>query len=241
MQVGVARLGRAGQHERHPRLVDQDRVGLVDQGHVGLGHRHGGGVGQEPVAEDVEPDLAHGRVGHLRRVRPPPLRRAGGLADAADRDAQQVVQRAHPVRVPAGEVVVDRHDVHRPAARRVGGGRQRAGQGLALAGGHLGDLPGQHDERAEQLRVVGTLTQRPAGGLPPHGAEPGPVLHAGGQAGQRRVRQVAQRVLTRGDLRKEALVRGQIGRPRLLQEPPHPPAEKAHRTWPISIVMVSIT
>lgn len=97
-------------------------------------------------------------------------------------------------------------------------------------------MTGQHDERAEQLHVVGTLTERPPGGLPPHGAETGPVLRGGRQAGQRRVRQLAQACLTRGDPRKETLVPGEIGRTRLLQEPPHPLAEKAHHTWPISIV-----
>ena len=77
LAVGVRAAPAApGQHQRHPRLVDQDRVGLVDQGHVRLARDQVGDVGDQPVAEHVEADLADRRVGDLRRVGPPPLRRA---------------------------------------------------------------------------------------------------------------------------------------------------------------------
>jgi hypothetical protein len=140
-RVGVAH--RAGQHQRDQRLVDQHRVRLVDQHHV-RGHRdqvvgrHG-----QPVAEHVEADLVGRRVAHVRGVGLPPLIRGAALADPADGHAEQVVHRAHPFRVPAGQVVVDRHDVHPVPAADVTGHGQRAGQRLALAGGHLGYLAGQ--------------------------------------------------------------------------------------------------
>ena len=42
------------------------------------------------------------------------------------------------------------------AAERVPGGRDRAGQRLALTGGHLDDVAGQHPQRAEKLDVEGS-------------------------------------------------------------------------------------
>ena len=107
---------RAREHQRHQGLVDQHRVGLVDQQHVGLGRDQVRDVVAQPVAQHVEAELADRRVGHLRRVGLPPLGGRRRLADAADRDAEQVVDRPHPLGVPPGQVVVDRHDVHRAAA-----------------------------------------------------------------------------------------------------------------------------
>ncbi len=238
-EVGRALVGRAREHERHPCLVDEDRVGLVDQNHVGVRHEEIGRRGGEPVAEHVETDLADRRVGDLRRVRAPPFRWRGRLTDAADRDAEQVVDGAHPLGVPAGQVVVDRDHMHRPASPRVSGCRECAGQCLPLAGGHLGDVPGQHDERAEQLYVVRTLTERPVGSLPPDGAERGVVRSVTGQAGQFIVGDIAQRVLTGGDRREQALILGEVGGPGFLQEPADPLAESAHGTRLARVAMLA--
>jgi hypothetical protein len=94
-----------------------------------------GDVGDQAVAEHVKAELTHRRVSDLRRVGAPPFRRRRGLADPADGHAQQVVERAHPLGVAAGQVIVHRHHVHRPATQRIPGGGERTAQGLALTGG----------------------------------------------------------------------------------------------------------
>jgi hypothetical protein len=76
------------------------------------------------------------------------------------------VHPAHPLRVAAGEVVVDRDDVHAPARQGVEVGGQHAGQGLALAGAHLGDVAHVQRGAAHDLHVEVPLAQRAAGRLP---------------------------------------------------------------------------
>ena len=61
--------------------------------------------------------------------------------------------RAHPLRVAPGEVVVDGDDVDAPAGHRVEDRRERRDEGLALAGPHLRDLALVEDRRAHQLDV----------------------------------------------------------------------------------------
>jgi len=158
----------------------------------------------------------------------PPLRRRGRLADPADRETKQVIDGTHPLGVPPRQVVIDRHHVHRPARDRVPRGRQRPGERLALTRGHLGDLPGQHSQRAKKLNVERALPESPPGRLPPCGADPDEVPGAAGQAGQIRVRHLAQPFLQHRDRRQQALVRGQIHGPWPLQEPAHAAGEGAH-------------
>ena len=109
--------------------------------------------GRHVVAQVVEAEL---RVRAVRDV--------GGVGVAlllvglhvlqhADGDPEHVVDRLHPQRVAAGEVVVDGDDVDAAAAERVEDDRERRGQRLALAGPHLGDLPVVEDHPADQLHV----------------------------------------------------------------------------------------
>ena len=76
--------------------------------------------------------------------------------------------RAHPLRVSAGEIVVDGHDVDAPSGHRIEGRRKGREERLALAGLHLGDLPLVQDDAAEQLDVVLAHPERPAHRLAAH-------------------------------------------------------------------------
>jgi hypothetical protein len=146
-------MGGARQHEWHQRLVDQHRVGFVDEGDVGVGRHQVVDVGDQLVAQHVEADFVDRRVGHVASV--------GGAAfvggrlggDPADGQTHCLKQRAHPLGVAAGQVVVHRDDVHAAARDRVSRGSDRPGERLALAGRHLDDVAGQHAQRAEQLNV----------------------------------------------------------------------------------------
>ena len=63
-------LGRAGDDERRPRLVDQDRVDLVDDREVVAALHHRREVELHVVAQVVEAELVVGAVGDVGRRRP---------------------------------------------------------------------------------------------------------------------------------------------------------------------------
>ena len=155
----------AREHERDQRLVDEHRIGLVDQRHVGVRRHQVVDVGDELVAQHVEPDLVDRGVGDVALVGGAALVGGRVRGDPADGQPHRFQQRAHPFGVALGQVVVDGDDVHVPAGERVTGGRDRAGQRLALAGGHLDDVACQHPQRAEQLDVERTQPGRAFGGL----------------------------------------------------------------------------
>ena len=79
------------------------------------------------------------------------------------------MDRAHPLGVAAGEVVVDRDEVDALAAEAVEVGRQRRHEGLALAGLHLGDPAEVQRRAAHQLDVEVALTDDSTGGFARHG------------------------------------------------------------------------
>ena len=167
--VGLAR-GRPGDDERGARLVDEDRVDLVDDreevaaldevlllpGHV--------------VAQVVEAELVVRAVGDVGVV----LLAAhlGGLTrdDGAGRHAERAVHPAHELGLVAREEVVDGDDVHALAGDRVEVDRERRRQGLALTGLHLRDVAEVQGRAAHDLHVIGALAERALGGLA-HGGE----------------------------------------------------------------------
>jgi hypothetical protein len=120
---------------------------------------------QDPIAQVVERDLLVGHVGHVARVRCSALIGRQTVDDEPDTQSERAVDGAHPLGVALGEVIVDGHDVHRPAGERRRGGGQRRGQRLALARLHFGHRAVQQDGAADHLDVVVALSDRPIGGL----------------------------------------------------------------------------
>ena len=155
----------ACQHQRHQRLVDEHRVGLVDQRDVGVRRHQVVHVGDQLVAQYVESDLVDRAVGDVALVRRAPLlgRRVG--RDPADCQPQRLDQRAHPFGIAACEVVVDGDDVHVAAADRIARRGDRTRQRLALTRGHLHDVACQHPQRALQLYVERPQRGGPFGGF----------------------------------------------------------------------------
>lgn len=169
-------VGRAGDDQRRARLVDQDRVDLVDDGEVELAlvavlARHG-----HVVAQVVEAELVVGAVGDVAGVGRALVAVRHARVDHAHAQAQPVVQLAHLRRVAAGQVVVDRDHVHALAFQRVEVHGQGRDQGLALAGAHLGDLAQVQHHAADQLHVVVAQAQHAARGLAAHGEGLGRIL-----------------------------------------------------------------
>ena len=75
---------------------------------------------------------------------------------------EALVDRAHPLGVAAGEVVVDRDDVDALAGERVEHDGERAGERLALAGAHLGDRAAVQHHAADHLDVEVAHAHAPA-------------------------------------------------------------------------------
>ena len=73
---------------------------------------------------------------------------------------------AHPLRVAAGQVVVDGDQVEALAGEAVQVGGQRRHEGLALAGLHLGDPAEVQRRAAHELHVEVALADDPEGRLP---------------------------------------------------------------------------
>ena len=73
--------------------------------------------------------------------------------DDADREAEELVEAAHPLRVAAGQVVVDGDDVDALAFERIQVARQGGDQRLSFTGLHFGDFAFVKDHAADQLHV----------------------------------------------------------------------------------------
>ena len=149
LQPRLLAVAGSGQHQRDQRLVDQHRVGFVDQGDVRVGRHQVVDIGHQLIAQHVEADLVDRRVGDVALVCRATLLGARFTGHPADGDAQRLQQRTHPLGVAAGQIVVDGHDVNVPTAQRVAGRGDRSGQRLALTGCHFDDVTGQHPQRAE--------------------------------------------------------------------------------------------
>ena len=148
-------LGRTADDERGPRLVDEDRVDLVDDGEVvaaldavvdRVGH---------VVAQVVEAELVVGAVGDVAGVGLATLGGTHRRQDHAGGQAEEVVHAAHLLGLELGEVVVDRDHVHALAGERVEVGGQHGDERLALTGLHLGDVAEVEGRRAHDLHVEG--------------------------------------------------------------------------------------
>ncbi len=161
LQPWLLAVAGSGQHQGHQRLVDQHRVGLVDQGHVRVGRHQIVDIGHQLIAQHVEADLVDRRVGDVALVGRAALVGGRFAGDPADRDAERLQQWTHPFGIAAGQVVVDRDDVNVPSTQRVAGSGDGSGQGLALTGCHFDHVAGQHPQRAEQLHI-----ERPQPGGP---------------------------------------------------------------------------
>ena len=166
---GVVELGtvveRTGNDQRGARLVDQDRIDLVDDG-VGVPALH---HVLEPVlhvvAQVVEAELVVGAVGDVAVVFLLALLVVETMDDDAHREPEELVDLPHPFGVAFGQIIVDGDDVHAAAGQGVEIDRQRRDQGLAFAGLHLGDLAFMQHHAADELDVEVALAERALAGL----------------------------------------------------------------------------
>ena len=159
--IHVGRIvGRTGNDQRGPRLVDEDVVDLVHDREIEGPLDHLVHLELHVVAQIVEAELVVGPVGHVRGVGGLTLGIGEPVDDAADGEAQEFVDLPHPGGVAPGEVVVHRHHVDALARERVEIDRKGRDQRLALAGLHLRDHAAVKDHPAHELDVVMALPER---------------------------------------------------------------------------------
>ena len=120
------------------------------------------------VAQVVEAELGVGAVGDVGGVGRPPLGLGHHRADHADADPQRVVDGLHPFGVAARQVVVDRDQVDAVPGERVEVDGRHGGEGLPLAGLHLGDLAGVERHGSDELDVEQPQTELAAAHLADH-------------------------------------------------------------------------
>ena len=158
-------VGRAGNDERRARLVDQDRIHLVDHREIVPALAHLVQLVLHVVAKVIEPELVVGAVGHVGGIAFGPLRIVETMHDDAGGEAEELVEAPHLLGVAAREVVVDGDDMDALALEGVEVHGERRDQRLALAGLHLGDAAFVQHHAADQLNVEMALTEHPLGRL----------------------------------------------------------------------------
>ncbi len=133
------RLALTADDERRARLVDEDRVHLVDDRVVQValdvfqrGELH-------VVAQIVETKFVILSVCDVGSVGALLFLLALRVDDHADAHPEEVVELSHPLRVAPCQVVVHRDDVDALAFERIEIARERRHQRLPLAGAHFGD------------------------------------------------------------------------------------------------------
>ena len=163
-RVLVRRLvRRAGDDQRRPRFVNQDRVHFVHDGVVVPALHAVLDLELHVVAQVVETELVVRAVGDVGRVGGAALVVVQVVHDHAHGQPQELVDLAHPLGVALGQVVVHRHHVHAVPGQRIQIAGQRRHQRLAFAGLHLGDLALVQHHAADQLHVeVPHLHRAPA-------------------------------------------------------------------------------
>ena len=164
IQVGGF-IARAGDNQRGARLVDEDGVHLVHDGEVVAALHHVLLVDHHVVAQVIKAHLVVRAVGHVAGIRRLALLLRQIVHDHAHGHAEEAEDAADVFALELGQIVVDGHDVHALARKRVEVRRHGRRQGLALAGLHLGDAPLMEHDAAEHLHAELALAGHAAGRL----------------------------------------------------------------------------
>ena len=75
------------------------------------------------------------------------------VQDAADREAEKFIDRAHPFAVARCEIIIHRHHMDAATRERVEINRQRADERLAFARGHFRNVAGVERITADELHI----------------------------------------------------------------------------------------
>ncbi|KAF1057264.1 MAG: hypothetical protein GAK45_02501 [Pseudomonas citronellolis] len=183
VQLGAV-FGLTGDDQRGTRFVDEDGVDFVDHGEVQLtlellvlAERH-------VVAQVVETEFVVGAVGDVGSIGGALFFRRLEGRDDAHLEAEEFIQRTHPVGVTASQVVVDRDHMHALAGQRIQVDRQGTDQGLAFTGTHFCDHALVQGHATDQLDIEVAHAHDTLAGLTGHGEGFGQQLVEGFAFGQ---------------------------------------------------------
>ena len=151
------RFGRAGYNQRRPRLVDQDRVNLVDNGEMVLTLHHVLDPELEVVAKIVETEFVVRAVGDITAIGRPAFVVSHIAGDAANGHAKAFIDAPHPGGIARRQIIIHRDDMDALAGERVQKHGQCRDKGFALAGFHFGNLSLVERDTAHQLDIVMAL------------------------------------------------------------------------------------
>ena len=146
-------LGGPRDDQRRPGLVDQNRVHFIDDCKIQFALRFGFKRKREIVPQVVEAKFVIGRISNVGIVSVAFLVLCLTALRYADREAQELVNRSHPVRVALRQIFVDGHNVDALSTDRVQVGGQCRHQGLTLAGTHFGDIAIVQYHAADELHI----------------------------------------------------------------------------------------
>src|SRR5690348_2453134 len=146
-------LGGAGNDQGSAGLVDQDGVHFIDDAEVVAALDAIGEVVLHVVAKIIEAEFVVRAVGDVGGVGGAALHVVEIVNDDADGEAERFVNRAHPFRVAASEIIVDGDDVDAAASERVEIRGKRGDERLAFAGLHFGNFAFVQDHAADELDV----------------------------------------------------------------------------------------
>jgi len=144
----------AADDERGAGFVDQDGIDFIDDGEVMAALHLLLAAGRHAVvAEVVEAKLAVGAVGDVGLILG--AAHLGGLVvlDDAGSEPQECVELAHALGIAPGEVVIDRDHMDAAAREGIQIDREGGDEGLALAGGHLGNAPLVEHDASDELHI----------------------------------------------------------------------------------------
>ena len=145
---------RAADDERRAGFINEHAIHFIHDGkpmpalHLLVRAR-----GQTIVAQVIETKLRVRAVGHIAGILLAAHMRRLVVLDAAHRQAQILQQKAHPFRVPAGEVIIHRNEMHAAPGEAIQIQRQRRHQRLALTRPHLCDLSVMQRHAADELHI----------------------------------------------------------------------------------------
>ena len=145
---------RTGDDQRRARLINEDRVHLVhDRKIMPALHLLLPAGGHAVVTQVIEAKLGVCSIGDVTLVLFTAQIRLHLALDAAHRQPEKLVDRAHPLGIARGEVIVHRHHMHAAPGEGIQINRQCGHQRLAFAGCHFRDTVGVQRVAANELYV----------------------------------------------------------------------------------------
>ena len=136
IQLGTF-LRRTRNNQWCPGFINKYRVHLVHHGKIQFALEFFGDAESHVVAQVIKTEFIVRAVGDVSSIGLALFIRRLVRDNDADRQPEETVDPAHPLRVTSRQVIVDRDDVHTLAAERIQVDGQRCHQRLAFTGSHF--------------------------------------------------------------------------------------------------------